>query len=567
MSHYTRRAVLPLWVLGACAAALAAVHCAAIYTDSINWDEFALFHRTEETVRTGTLVGGGRPGLATLLLLPLVRGCHDIIDVAQHARVVTAIATFAFFVGLYVLLRILLVGVRQNPNHDAAFGVALLVCVPIVLRWSVQARTDQWSLACGIWGGVALLASCRRSHYAWIAGALFGVGFLFSQKVAYVVGLVGLLAAGRQVLVPELQLRRDVIRLVSCALASAAVVLVFHAYTSAAFKPPPPAPPNQWDNYAYYRAVAGYRVYFGISFTLGPHIALAALMLIASISCRAAAMWRQLGLAWAVLALGFVVGVVHPSTFPYFWMTLGLFPAVAGALALDPIRQLFASARMWSLIASALWLALLAPTIPVSLRMLEDSQKVQREAQAFVNDNFAQDVRGFHPEGALACRQDPLPFPVYFSTAIAGRFRNQASIVDFIGLFSSKPVAFIVTSYRLLQFPAAIQNFWTQHYVLYGPGVLVPGFVLGKSSDTQRELSVLVPGKYRWRADTHGSRVEVDGKVLEPGDTIALSAGSHSMRPLESGRTGTLVYAISPKPSPIFDFYSSSMVRELDLGL
>ncbi|HKP63997.1 MAG TPA: hypothetical protein VJV78_44990 [Polyangiales bacterium] len=554
-----------LWVLGACAVALAAVHCFAIYTDSINWDEFAMFSRAEDTIRSGVLAGGGRPGLATLLFVPLVRGCHDIMDVAHHARIVTTVATFAFFVGLYVLLRALLVGVRKNPDLDAAFGVALLLCVPVVLRWSVHARSDQWALGCGIWGGVALLASRKRLHYAWLAGCLFGVGFLFSQKVSYAVGLMALLVAGRQVLVPELQLKRELMRLASCALTGAVVVLVFLAYARAAFKQLPPLE-SPWDAYAFYRTVAGYRVYFGISTTLGPHIALAVLMVIASIRCRDASMWRQLGLAWAVLLMGFGVAVVHPSTFPYFWMTIGLFPAVAGALVLDPVRQLFSSARLWNLIAVALWLALLVPTIPASLRMTADSQRVQRDAQSFVNRNFPRDALGFHPEGALACRPDPAPFPIYFSNDIAREFRDPAAITAFIRLFASKPVAFIVTSYRLLHFPIPIQNFWTQHYVPYGPGVLVPGFVSGTNADERRTFSVLVPGEYRWRTDADGAGADVDGKVLQPGDTIVLARGNHSLRPVESGRAGALTYAISSPPSPSFDFYSASMVSELVTG-
>ena len=50
-------------------------------------------------------------------------------------------------------------------------------------------------------------------------------------------------------------------------------------------------------------------------------------------------------LAFAVLALGAGVAAFHAGAFFYFWMTLGLFPAVAFALALAPLRDDAAAGR------------------------------------------------------------------------------------------------------------------------------------------------------------------------------------------------------------------------------
>ena len=47
--------------------------------------------------------------------------------------------------------------------------------------------------------------------------------------------------------------------------------------------------------------------------------------------------------AWAVLALGVAVLLFHAAAFSYFWMTLGLFPAVAFTLSRDSLRAALAA--------------------------------------------------------------------------------------------------------------------------------------------------------------------------------------------------------------------------------
>jgi len=137
------------WVAGAGAVLLIGAHCAAIYTESIHWDELALFYRAAETWRTGVMDAGGRPGLAAVLPGPLVRGCSDAIAVVHEGRWATAFATFAYLAGLIIALRTVLNGVVERPLKCALFGVMLLVGVPIFHRWSVQVRSDQWCLALG----------------------------------------------------------------------------------------------------------------------------------------------------------------------------------------------------------------------------------------------------------------------------------------------------------------------------------------------------------------------------------------------------------------------------------
>ncbi len=52
---------------------------ASVFTESINWDEFVMLARAERTLQLGEVVGGGRPGLVTIVLTPFLRGCVDTI--------------------------------------------------------------------------------------------------------------------------------------------------------------------------------------------------------------------------------------------------------------------------------------------------------------------------------------------------------------------------------------------------------------------------------------------------------------------------------------------------------
>ncbi|MBW2694239.1 MAG: hypothetical protein JRE57_16690, partial [Deltaproteobacteria bacterium] len=186
-----RRHGLGLWALGLAVAAFAALRIAAVYTVAGNWDEFGLFENASITHETGVLNGGGRPGLAQLVVLPLVADCDDEIEVLQRARLLWVFITLAYLIGVGVLVWYLKPE-RERRLADALLAVGLLALVPAFLEWSIQVRTDQIALAGGVWGGVALLVSTRRPILALVAGILFGIGLLSTQKLIYVAALIGL---------------------------------------------------------------------------------------------------------------------------------------------------------------------------------------------------------------------------------------------------------------------------------------------------------------------------------------------------------------------------------------
>src|SRR5258708_13277631 len=90
----------------------------------------------------------------------------------------------------------------RHRAHDAWLGAALPGLFPAFLEWSIQVRTDQVALAGGAWGAVLLLASRRRAWLALVAGVAFGVGWLGTQKLAYIPVLAALLTAAHPPLPP-----------------------------------------------------------------------------------------------------------------------------------------------------------------------------------------------------------------------------------------------------------------------------------------------------------------------------------------------------------------------------
>lgn len=542
-------------------AALLLVHLAAISRESVNWDEFALVWRVAETLRTGQLQAGGREGLVVFVLLPFVTGCGDAIEAITRARWLWAGFTLGALAGLYALVR----SASGRAGAAPALAVGLLALVPVFLRWSLQVRTDQPCLALALWGSVALLASQRRPAWSALAGLLFGVAYLFTQKAAYVLLLGGILAVGR-IAGERWVWRRELLR---GALLAAAAVAAVAAYRRAAalafFVPAGLTIERGLGELALYRGLFGYRVYAAMLNTLLAHGLLLGLLAAATLGERPKTRHDRvrLALCWALLAAGLLVGAFHGSAFPYFWMTLGLFPAVSLALAWGgPIAAWLERRR--GLALAAVWGLLLLSSLPAAAALLRDSQAVQRRAFAFVARSFAPADRGFQAEGALACRADPAPFPVYFSSTIVrmygeeGRPRVQALLED----FRRRPPSFLI-AHRFMPFPKPVEDFWRENYVLYRDEVLIPGRRVQGERGAAGSFEAIVDGEYRWHPESGGA-IRIDGVDLGPGKVRWLAAGTHTLDFPDSA-TGLIALAVADGPAPSREpFYDRGAVREID---
>jgi hypothetical protein len=559
-----RRARWPLALLGVAAGLLIASRLASIATVAANWDELALLHRADRTLESGVFESGGRPGLAVLLLLPFVAGCSDEIEVVRQARVLWLLLTLAYLGGVAAWVAQL----QRDPQRragDAAWALALLAAVPAFLEWSIQVRSDQLALAFGAWGGAALLASRRRPGLAALAGLLLGCGYLASQKALYVAALAGLLAVGAVVLQRDLRPRREAVRALLCAAAAVAVLAAFRALLALLFDVPERHASQQpvtartlgrgLSIFDYYRRTLGYDQYAAMLPTLVPHG-----VLLAALTWASVATWRRKGgdgprlaLAWCVLGAGIAVAGVHAAAFFYFWMTLGLFPAIGFALARGSLEALLPSRRARVLCATALGLALALPALAQAGFLLVDTQAVQRETFAFVHRNLERTDAGFHPESGLFCQLGGPPIQTHFSQTIYRRFAGrsrEANTAKMIGTFREEPVKFIVQSFRLNQFPLELRRFWAENYQPYRASVFLAGRKLAGGPGERVDFELIVTGRYRWLPFEEPRAIRIDGERMAPADTLELAAGSHAAHFGEGAGAGILVLAVQDPPGP-----------------
>ena len=566
-SHETRetqRRRMLRWLLAGALVLVLAARVAAAFTANVNWDEFALLHLADVTQTTGVLEAGGRAGLAVALLLPFVVDCSDEIAVIRRARLLWIAITATFLAGLAVWIAQLAPAARGRWR-DAALGVSLLALLPAFLDSSLQVRTDQIALAGGAWGGAALLASQRRPALALAAGALFATGFLGSQKLLYVGALAALLAGGQLVLARELRPRRDGLRVLLCAAGFTIVVLAFQAWANFAFEVPADSPVGQpmtasyvdqgLSLFEYYRKTIGFSQYRELTPSLAPHFLLLAGLAAASQRWirRRGAEWRSLALAWAVLLIGVAVGLFHAAAFRYFWMTLGLFPAIAFAIAREPILDLAQGAtpraRRFAVVGFCLLLAL--PGVMTMGFLLSDAQAVQRDSLGFVHRNFRPEEAGFHPESGLFCQAGQQSIPTHFSQHIYQRFAGasrELNIERMIRTFRETPIRFIVQSFRLNQFPLELRRFWAENYQPYRASVFVAGRHLEGQQGAEASFELIVPGRYRWIPFEGPQPVAIDGRLVAPGEVVALDRGEYAVNFVESVPGGMLVLAVDEPP-------------------
>ncbi len=560
----TQRRRVFRWLLAAALVLVLAARVAAAFTANVNWDEFALLHLADLTQTTGVLETGGRAGLAVALLLPFVADCDDEVEVIRRARLLWIAITAAFLAGLAVWIA-QLAPAASGRWRDAALGVALLALLPAFLDASLQVRTDQTALAGGAWGGAALLASRRRPALALAAGALFATGFLGSQKLLYVGALAALLAGGPLVLARELRPRRDGLRVLLCAAGFAIVVLTFQAWTELAFEVPASSPSRRpitasyvdksLSLFEYYRQTIGFSQYRELTPSLAPHFLLLAGLAAASLRWlrRRGAEGNRLALAWVVLLLGVAAGLFHAAAFRYFWMTLGLFPAIAFAIAREPILGLaqVATPRARRLAVVGFCLLLALPGVMTMGFLLSDAQAVQRDSLGFVHRNFRPEEAGFHPESGLFCRAGQQPIPTHFSQHIYKNFAGasrERNVERMMRTFRETPIRFIVQSFRLDQFPLELRRFWAANYQPYRASVFVAGRHLEGRQGSETRFELIVPGRYRWIPFEGPQPVAIDGQLVAPGDVVTLDRGEYAAHFVESVSGGMLVLAVDEPP-------------------
>lgn len=570
-----RLAALGLLLVGAW---FVVTHFIHVFTEAINWDEFALLARAERTHALDIVSGGGRPGLASLVLVPFVRDCVDAVQSVVNARLLWQFFTLAYLAGVYALVRrwFIHAGRPDDGRAQGLLAVALLAFLPAFVVWSVQVRTDQVALAAATWAGVLLMSPSRLRAAG--AGVLFGIALLCTQKALYVIVLVLILFATASIerLRTGTVSRREFLsgQALHLAITGAAtlIVVVVYAllYPEATVLASNAALSGARQTMSFTRASQGYRIYTVHAAKLLVHGTLMVTLVVWTtyvIRTRRIEQWSLIATCWLMLALGLVVVVVHGSSFAYFIMTAGLFPALALSMAAGGPLALTGRAS-WPLVAALAALAAMQ-SFWESVEMFMDTQSEQRATLRLVSESALRLRRGYHVEGALFCMQDPEPLPVMFTEQIWRRFHDAPdapqALAAFEEEFRQRQVAYIVHSYRLGHFPQQMRRFWSEHYVWHSRSLYVAGFEL-HGLEGYQELDLIVAGRYRWDPDRRNpdAHLELDGRILQAGEHVDLKPGTAKARTI-GGATGQLLLADLPRPARTGypAFYIGRQVRQL----
>jgi hypothetical protein len=568
----TRMTKTVLWV--AVLLLFLSLRFASVFTESINWDEFVMLARAERTLQLGEVVGGGRPGLVTIVLIPFLRHCVDTITAAVRARMLWQVIDLAYLVGLFVLLRQWFRFSRrpETGTFEGATAVALLAFLPSFVAWSVQVRSDQAALAAALWGGVCLLSERRR--LAVVSGMLFGVALLFTQKGIYAMSLCGLLwtaaVSARVRDTSPIQRNAELIARAQQVLTiafCAALVLALYAYivpssTSVVGRG---VVASSWQEMRWVRSIVGFRAYARESVHAPLHVFLFALLAISSIRAlhvRTFSDLHLLGTCWAAVLLGLAVIIFHGSGYPYFVMTAGLFPAVALGMASGQFLELLGRTRQ-IVIALAL-ITLAVGTVPITVEMLNGSQVDQRDTINWIEKSGLTAYSGYQVDGALLCQTDPDPVPPMLPFQIKTLAEQGESAFDeFLDKFRRKPVAYVVNADRLLLFPTNVRAFLADHYRWYYGSVSIAGFEIAPNSNSGT-IDVIVPGTYHWLPMPRKSAAAllVDDTELPPDGRVILSVGIHNVATRPVDARGNLVLALRGRPGT--ENYSFVDLRQLE---
>jgi hypothetical protein len=307
-----------------------------------------------------------------------------------------------------------------------------------------------------------------------------------------------------------------------------------------------------FSTFDFYRNTIGWDQYRELLPGLAPHGLLLLALCVASVSAlRRRERALPLLLAWSVLLSGVAVALFHAAAFSYFWMTVGMFPAIAFALAGGRFEAM-APERYRTLAAAGLWTLLIVPGALEMGLLVRDSQTVQRESLGFVHRNFPREAAGFQPESALFCQDEALPFQTFYSQHIYRDFTGPNREImkrRLEGRFRKRQVSFMVQSFRLNQFPVELRRFWAEHYQPYRASVFVAGRRLEGARGESADVELIVPGRYRWLPFTGPQELSIAEQIVAPGGVVELTSGHHPVRFVEDVPGGLLILALAEPPS------------------
>lgn len=551
---------------------VAGIRWLTVFTEAVNWDEFTLLERAERGLVFGEVMGGGRPGLAAVVVSWFMRGCIDAVSAAVNARMLWQLFNLAYVVGTWwLVVRWFRFAHRSESGLlQGATAAAFVAFLPAFVVWSVQVRTDQIALAAGVWAGCFILSE-RRLHSV-LAGALAGVALLATQKALYPAALSGLLwfsaVAYRLTKQPKDPIREEITaRLIQAGIALATLLAALALYALLVPKVLTLASSDSvvsaWGEMRHARARLGLRAYVAAAIESPMHVALLAGSLFASLALlrRRTPEAYHLAISWfAVTALGAGVVAAHGSSYPYFLMTATLFPAVAIGMVSGVMFEALGSNRRRYAVATAIVLAL--GTVRMSVEMLDGDQHLQHDTVRWLRQNGLSAGSGFQVDGALRCDRERVA-PRSMSHKLNLGPLSAGAAQAFIDEFRDRPVVFLIDADRLRQFPNSVRRFWAEHYQWYHGAVWIAGFSINTEPGPHR-IDVLVPGTYRWapKGRNDAATLSIGDRTYPVGARISLEKGVYVAAIKPVGLGGSLVFDVPSHPG--HESYTFIDFRQLD---
>ncbi len=95
-----------------------------------------------------------------------------------------------------------------------------------------------------------------------------------------------------------------------------------------------------------------------------------------------------------------------------------------------------------------------------------------------------------------------------------------------------------------------MREFWAKNYQPYRGSVFVAGRRLAGEPGSDADFDLVVSARYRWLPLNGPTRVEIDGRIVEPGEVLWLDADAHRARFSAEAGEGMLVLAVGEPPGP-----------------
>jgi hypothetical protein len=532
---------------------------------NINWDEFYFLELTHQYAR-GELTARFQT-FHVHLFSWLPRLGWDVADQIVAGRVVMAVLSVASAFLTYALAR------RFTTRHGALFALLAYLSVSAVIEHGASFRVDPIVTFLSLLSLFAILCRPGGVRGTVLAGAAMAVATLVTVKTAfYLVAIGGVFWC----IAPDLRGRAKLVLVFAASLSVAmAALYLLHGATL--------LPQEAGAAGTFLRASASKAFFdgvfsraFDLIWMIIPNplfwLMLTEGAVIAWALARKRAGWQAF--LPLVLALPVLTPIFYRNAFDYFYPFILTPAAILVGLSFDKHRQ--AAPRPDGIPAATLTAVLVIVQCVIlvlgNISKLPDDMRVQRQTIAAVRAIFPEPVPYIDGFGVLA----GYPRGAFFMSSWGVENYRRAGEPVFAGLVARDQPPFVLADAPSLYgalVPGVTVNgdraflpedvrFLQENYIRHWGMLFVAGKHL-RSADGENVVAfdMAVGGEYRF--DSAAPAV-IDGSSVQPGTTVALAAGGHTIDLGEPAREATLRWAQAtrvpelPPTDPLTFFHRKS---------